>query len=255
MSIFAAVICLMVVNVGEAFSQNPTMITPPEQVLGEADGDPLLAEWKVTNATEVAMTIYVERNFVQTVEPFNYPYVAGAEGSYERFCWGGTCFPYGADSSPISLAFTLQPGDTTGVNAIGTEEWFIADYYPNGIAGLSALEYCFIPTGQGMATTCHTVLYCVDNEECSVGVNDLQAEFSGFSPNPVVGLAGLSYTAPEGGDLVLFDSMGRTVKRIPLNQGRGALWINGEEFDAGVYMYALDVAGSLSQTGRLLIEH
>ena len=66
-SIFATVIFLMAVNAGEAFSQNPTMIAAPEQVFGEANGEPLLAEWKVTNATEVAMTIYVERNFVQPI--------------------------------------------------------------------------------------------------------------------------------------------------------------------------------------------
>jgi hypothetical protein len=242
-------------GLGLLAQSQPTMIDPTLQVFGEAVGAPLLAEWKVTNATEVAMTIYVERNFVQTVEPFNYPYVAGAEGAYERFCWGGTCFPYGADSSPGPLALTLQPGDTTGLNFIGTEEWFIADYYPNGVAGVTALEYCFIPTGQGQDELCHTVLYCADAENCVLGVQEMKTEISGFAPNPVVGLAGLAYTAPNGGHLVFLDLTGRAVKRIALNEGRGVLWINGEEFDPGVYMYALEVAGQLSQSRKLVIEH
>jgi hypothetical protein len=83
----------------------------------------------------------------------------------------------------------------------------------------------------------------------------METEIAGFAPNPVVGLAGLAYTAPNGGHLVFLDLTGRAVKRIALNEGRGVLWINGEEFDPGVYMYALEVAGQLSQSRKLVIEH
>jgi len=243
-------------EVNSTLAQNsPTIIDAPEQVFGEATGEPLVAEWKVTNATDVSLTIYVERHFVQTVEPFNYPYVAGSEGAYERFCWGGTCFPYGTDSSPGPLALTLAPGDTTGYNAIDQEEWLIADYYPNGIAGLTAIEYCFIPTGQGMEEYCHTVLYCADVEDCAVGVEQLnRVEIQHFAPNPVVGLAGLAYSTPQGGNLVFMDLTGRAVKTIVLNCGPGVLWINGSEFAPGVYLYALESDGVLSHARKLVIE-
>ena len=60
----------------------------------------LVAEWFVTNATENAMTLYVERNVLQSVDPLNLPYALNARGAYERFCWG-TCYPYGSASSVV----------------------------------------------------------------------------------------------------------------------------------------------------------
>ena len=62
-------------------------------VVESAHRTALEAEWFVTNATESAMTLSVQRNIMQTVENMNLPYEIGAEGAYERFCWGGTCYP------------------------------------------------------------------------------------------------------------------------------------------------------------------
>ena len=102
-------------------AQGPTLLGPVSVVESDNLDSVMVAEWTVTNATENAMTLYVERNLIQLVDPFNLPYELGAEGAYERVCWGGTCYPYGTGASVLSLAFSLDPGDTTGVNAFGTE--------------------------------------------------------------------------------------------------------------------------------------
>ena len=39
-----------------------------------------------------------------------------------------------SSESAVPLALTLEPMDTTGINAFGAEDWLIADYYPNGVA-------------------------------------------------------------------------------------------------------------------------
>ena len=125
-----AVLACGLVNFTQA--QEPTLIDPVDIVEGLPTDEALEAEWFVTNATENPMTLTVSRNVLQTVETMNLPYEVGGVGAYERFCWGGTCYPYGTASSAVNLALTLAPNDTTGINAFGAEDWLIADYYPNG---------------------------------------------------------------------------------------------------------------------------
>ena len=119
---------------GAVWAQGPTLIDAIDVVEGEPSDTVMVAEWYVTNASDNPMTVYVERNVIQVVDPMNLPYVAGGEGAYERFCWAGTCYPYGSAESAVPLALTLEPMDTTGINAFGAEDWMIADYYPNGVS-------------------------------------------------------------------------------------------------------------------------
>ena len=237
-------------------AQGPTLLGPVS-VVESADLDSVMvAEWTVTNATENAMTLYVERNVIQLVDPFNLPYELGADGAYERFCWGGTCYPYGTGTSVLSLALSLDPGDTTGVNAFGTEEWLISDYYPNGVAGATALEYCFKATEQGVSTVCHTVLFCagLESGECVLSVDGtLEFEVGSLSPNPVVGISGLSYAVPAGGVMNILDLTGRTLKSVLLSPGSGSVWIDANEFAPGTYLYTLESQGRIAHTRKFSV--
>jgi|AOAMet1_18_M0_10_1038524.scaffolds.fasta_scaffold05812_2 hypothetical protein len=237
-------------------AQGPTLINPVEVVEGNPSDTVMVAEWFVTNASENPMTLYVERNVIEVVDPMNLPYEPGNEGAYERFCWAGTCYPYGAASSALSLAITLEPSDTTGINAFGAEDWLISDYYPNGVAGVTALEYCFKATQQGVPDVCHTVLFCAGTEEgeCVVSVgNERHPGFETLAPNPVVGHSSLSYMAPEGGYLLILDLTGREMKRVPLAPGRGMVWIDAQDFDPGVYLHAFESKGRISQTRKFSV--
>ncbi|MBL6646298.1 MAG: hypothetical protein ISP55_07590 [Flavobacteriales bacterium] len=233
-------------------AQGPTLIDAVEVVEGSPTDTVMVAEWLVTNASESPMTLYVERNVLQVVDPMNLPYQAGAEGAYERFCWGGTCYPYGTGSSALPLALTLAPMDTTGINSFGAEDWLISDYYPNGVSGVTALEYCFKATQQGVPEVCHTVLFCtgVEEGECVASLGqEQQPGFEPLAPNPIVGRSVLTYFAPEGGNLVVMDLTGKTVKSVPLAPGRGMVWMDASEFAPGVYLHALQ------QNGRILQAH
>lgn len=243
---------LVVTQVQFTQAQEPTLIDPVDIVEGLPTDEAFVAEWFVTNATENPMTLTVSRNVLQTVETMNLPYEPGAPGAYERFCWGGTCYPYGTAESALALALTLQPNDTTGINAFGAEDWLIADYYPNGEVGATAIEYCFEPTQQGVATVCHTVVFCagIETENCVLSVPQNEVEIQGLAPNPVEGLSSLTYRAPEGGVLRFLDLTGRTVKSVVLSPGQGAVWVDGADFAPGTYLYALEVHGRIGQARK-----
>jgi hypothetical protein len=135
----------------------PTIVADQTTLLADPDtmvaGSTLELHVEVSNETDAAMSLYVTRAFVDTVSPFNYPYSFGVEGSYERFCWGPTCFNYGTDSSPLNAAFlvTLQPGQTTST--------FRADFYPNGVVGESTLKYCFVPVSDPPLQACQELTF------------------------------------------------------------------------------------------------
>lgn len=237
-------------------AQGPTLIDAVDVVEGSPSDTVMVAEWFVTNASESAMTLYVERNVLQVVDPMNLPYEAGAEGAYERFCWGGTCYPYGSGESALPLALTLEPMDTTGINSFGAEDWLIADYYPNGVSGVAALQYCFKATQQGVPDVCHTVLFCagVEEGECVATVEEDRADgFVSLAPNPVVGRSALTYDVPDGGRMLILDLMGRTIKSVALLPGRGMVWIDAADFAPGVYLHALEQNGQIQQTRKFSV--
>ena len=234
-----------------------TLIDPPLVVEGENLDTVMVAEWLVTNGTDNPMTLTVQRNVIQTVDLMNLPYVSGGEGAYERFCCGGTCYPYGTSSSANSLALTLQPSDTTGINAFGAEDWLISDYYPNGQAGATALEYCFSAFEvEAGPPVCHTVLFCAGAEEgeCVLSVGTVQeVSLGALAPNPVVGISGITYVAPAGGELHILDLTGRTLNKVRLAPGQGSVWLDGQEFSPGTYLYALESEGRIGQVRKFSV--
>lgn len=252
----AVMLTLGMLGVTAAQAQGPTLIDPVTVVESDNLDSVMVAEWLVTNATENVMTLSVQRNIIQTVDPFNLPYDITAEGAYERFCWGGTCYPYGTGPSVSSLALVMAPGDTTGLNFTGSPEWLVSDYYPNGVAGATALEYCFSATEQGVPEACHTVLFCAGMEpgECVLSVEEQAGlQLGSLAPNPVVGISALTYSAPAGGALHILDLTGRTLKSVVLAPGGGSVWIDGTEFAPGTYLYALETQGRIGQTRKFSV--
>ena len=238
-------------------AQGPTLIDPVELVESEGADELMVAEWLVTNATENPLTLYVERHVLQAVEPFNLPYVAvGADtlGARERFCWGGSCFNWGTDTSPLVSALTLNPGDTTGTDEWGTEFWLTADYDPLGVEGTTVLEYCLKATQQGVPEVCHAVQFCAGPGGCVLAVEEKEPMSLGsMAPNPVTGISAVSYDAPQGGRLLIVDLTGRTVKSTALAPGSGSVWIDGQELAPGTYLYALEVEGRIGQVRKFSV--
>ena len=133
----------------------------------------------------------------------------------------------------------------------------ISDYYPNGVAGATALEYCFKATEQGVPTVCHTVLFCAATEpgECVLSVNEPQRlQLGALAPNPVVGISALPYLAPQGGVLRILDLTGRTLKSGSASlRAAAACGLTGHEFAPGTYLYALEANGRIGQARKFSV--
>ena len=147
-----------------ALSAQPTIIAPSDTIfaaldtLNELHSGEISLHWDVVNESNSEMTLMCTRNFIETVDPYNYPYVQSlpespVEGAYEKFCWGPLCYNYGTDASSTnsSLLVNLPAG--------ATDTTFIAYYYPNNVLGTTTIEYCFHPVDDVAAGSCHQITY------------------------------------------------------------------------------------------------
>lgn len=233
-----------------------TLIEPVEVFegsLSDPENDEISLHWDVTNLTNDTLDLMVFRNIIQAVDVLNLPYEEGEPGAYDRFCWGPLCYPIGAVSSNTSenLLVTILPG--------GVDTTFICDYYPAGIAGVTALEYCFSPVDNFNASVCHTVLFCLDAENCALGTTEEEStiEWGHITPQPVRGLSTLSYELKSGqpGAVKIFNAAGQEVWSKTVNASRGLIYINGNDFSEGLYFLSLDIEGVEVQTQKFIIQH
>lgn len=225
-----------------------------EGSLSNPEDDVMAFHWDVTNETQDTLVLMASRYIVQIVQPFNLPYVEDAEGAHERFCWGPICYPMGSMHSNTSdgLLVTLLPG--------ATDTTFVGDYYPNGVAGVSAFEYCFYPPGQEELSACHTTLLCVDAETCALSTADLDLGpewgWSFASENPADELMAVSYTLFPGVEATfeLFDLSGTRVQSTSLRGGQGLIWLDTGGLSNGIYLGSMQQEGQI-MTSKLVVSH
>ena len=229
-----------------------------EGSLSDPENDEIAVHWDVANLTTDTLKLIVSRQVVQGVEPFNLPYVEDedgnpAPGAYERFCWGPLCYPYGTAMSNTSpnLVVTILPGET--------DSSFVSDYYPAGVAGVTALEYCFAPVTDINGGVCHTVLFCLDAENCALGTADdeVALEWGLIQPMPVRGLSTLSYQlkAGQSGQVHIYNAAGQAVWSRTVNQSQGLIYIDGNDMAEGLYFLSLEINGARPQTQRFVVQH
>jgi hypothetical protein len=232
----------------------PTLSGAIDQIEGSVSDQVLAFHWDVVNATEDTLVLAATRGIVQLTSPFNLPYVQGGEGSYERFCWGPLCYPFGTMQSNTAdaLLVTLLPGET--------DTTFVGDFYPNNVSGVSAFEYCFHPPGEPALGACQTVLVCIDAAECvlSDGTLDLAPEWGWrfSSAIPADDRVALEYTLFPGVQAVfeLRNLEGALVKEVSLNGGSGVMWLGTADLAEGAYIGAIRQAGEVA-TSKIIVAH
>lgn len=225
-----------------------------EGSLSNPDDNVIAFHWDVVNATDDTLQLMASRYVVQLVEPFNLPYVEGGAGSYERFCWGPLCYPHGTmhSNTANALLVTLEPGET--------DTTFVGDFYPNGVAGVSAFEYCFYPPGQPDLGACQTTLLCIDAAACALSADEVNLGpewgWRFASAVPADRMVAIEYTLFPGSPATfeLRDLSGAVVKTVALNGGQGMVWLDTEAFADGVYLGAITQDGEV-ETAKLVIAH
>lgn len=241
-----------------AISFSTTAQLQLENVVWEVTGsldvpedDEIEAKWDVINAGSETVVLRARRQIIYHPEPFNLPYDQNGSGARERFCWGPLCYQYGTAQTPAteSLLVTIEPGQSN--------DTFKGLYEHMGVAGAAQFRYCFFDVNNGDLEVCQDVLYCVDADVCALNVPSVkQPELSNMGPNPVVGRSAFNYDLGNSTgqrEVVIYNMVGSEVKRILLNNPLGTVFITADDFDAGIYFYALLVNGTPVTTKKFVV--
>lgn len=209
--------------------------------------------WDVLNETEETLDLMVTRAFVDTVSPFNYPYETDENGiplagSYERFCWGQSCFNFGTDASPSNPAFlvSLEPGDTT--------DTFVSDFYPNGVTGTTTLSYCFHQSGPPSLGACHNITFVVTGTVDAVTSMDIAPTgITAMSPNPTDGMVSIRLESARDGMLEFRNLVGQVCHTERVQAGVEMQRVDLNSLAEGIWLVSYKVEGLAVSTKRLVI--
>ena len=203
------------------------------------------AYWDVTNVGEESLDVLVTRSFMEMADPFNFPYVDGEPGSYERFCWGPLCYPFGtvASADQGSALVSLAPADTNNT--------FKADFYPNGVAGVTTIKYCFQTPGNASNAVCHEVTFVVD---ATSNVTELPSGVTcSLMPNPATDFVTLSMNRALDGVVEFRNLVGQVAKRERIQPGVTQQAVNLDGLTEGIWLVSVASEGRVLATQRLVI--
>jgi hypothetical protein len=222
-------------------AQSLALLEPMTQVNGTvaelgATGE-LVAEWGVQNISENFLEVRAKRSVQQNVQ-----------GAINYFCWG-VCFDENTNVSPVSVNQDMNAGDINHT--------FYAHYRPQNNAGEAIIQYCFFNAADPTDETCQTVSYCVD---CVQSVSELNTEIEvgEIYPNPLKGLGSISYnlpSTPKNAKFVIYNMVGEVVKESAVTSKNGILFINGADFESGIYLYSIQMDGKSSAMKKLVVAH
>jgi hypothetical protein len=166
-------------------------------------------------------------------------------GTQNYFCWE-QCYEPPISISPTTI--TLDPGQRM--------DQFYADYKPNGIAGVSTLQYCFYDDTNHADSACVTVRFTAS----PLGVQDVfrgnQSGISESYPNPAKTFANINYALNSGwskAEITVFSMLGSKVKNVNLTGDQGTLKMDVANLPSGMYFYTLSVDGKGISTKKMLV--
>ena len=245
-----------------AIAAQPTIIAPSDTVfvaldtLNSLHAGEISLHWDVVNESNSEMILMCTRSFIDTVSPYNYPYIqslpeALVEGAYERFCWGPTCYNYGADASSTNSSYLVN------IQAGATESTFIPYYYPHNVLGTTTIEYCFHPVDDIDAGSCYQITYvstataAIKNDLDNLGFSSIATVY----PNPLEGTGWLEYDIRVGevGDVVFRDLAGKEIMRESGLVLSGKIAINSDKLTQGLCFCTLEIDGFAVRTERLVV--
>ena len=254
---FFGILGLFVSMSAQAQFSAPTLLGTTDTVYIDLDtlgaAGVVAVYWDVLNDTEETLDLMVTRTLVDTVSPFNYPFETDEdgvplEGSYERFCWGQSCFNFGTDASPAIPGFfvTLEPGDTT--------DTFVSDFYPNGVTGTTTLEYCFHQDGPPSLGACHELTFVVTGSVDAV-TSPTQAKtgIAQMMPNPASDAVQIRFENARDGVIEFRNLVGQVCRTEMVQAGATLQRLDLEGMADGIWLVSYKVDGLAVSTKRLVI--
>ena len=170
-----------------------------------------------------------------------------APGHESYFCWSINC--YGPPTNLSTDTVHLSPG--------ADDNSFKGYLSPiSGTDGTNVVEYCFFDYNTPQDSICVTFTYVFDQ---SLSVGDLSAEqiFSNPYPNPANQYVMFSYDLSQNkkGIIQIHNLLGSIVKKFPLTDKRGVIYLPISDLNAGVYFASLIADGTKLVTRRIVVSH
>ena len=254
---FSGILGLFVSMSAQAQFSAPTLLGTTDTVYIDLDtlgaAGVVAVYWDVLNDTEETLDLMVTRTLVDTVSPFNYPFETDEdgvplEGSYERFCWGQSCFNFGTDASPAIPGFfvTLEPGDTT--------DTFVSDFYPNGVTGTTTLGYCFHQDGPPSLGACHELTFVVTGSVDAVtSPTQAKTDIAQMMPNPASDAVQIRFENARDGVIEFRNLVGQVCRTKMVQAGATLQHLDLEGMADGIWLVSYKVDGLAVSTKRLVI--
>ena len=254
---FSGILGLFVSMSAQAQFSAPTLLGTTDTVYIDLDtlgaAGVVAVYWDVLNDTEETLDLMVTRTLVDTVSPFNYPFETDEdgvplEGSYERFCWGQSCFNFGTDASPAIPGFfvTLEPGDTT--------DTFVSDFYPNGVTGTTTLGYCFHQDGPPSLGACHELTFVVTGSVDAVtSPTQAKTDIAQLMPNPASDAVQIRFENARDGVIEFRNLVGQVCRTEMVQAGATLQHLDLEGMADGIWLVSYKVDGLAVSTKRLVI--
>ncbi|MDA3910743.1 MAG: T9SS type A sorting domain-containing protein [Bacteroidales bacterium] len=189
------------------------------------------AHFKIKNTSGADIEVVVKKEYISIVE-----------GTYNDFCWAGTCL-----TGPI-----MESSNMT-VAAGAEQEDFDLHYHCQGIEGTTTIRY----TAFDQANPTDSVDFLVNYV---VGVNAIEnlngdVLISNVYPNPAKNTAKLDFNLQVNQKLQcdVYDMLGKLVYSESAN-GQGAIDIPVRKLPTGTYFCRLILDGELVETQKLMIQ-
>jgi hypothetical protein len=164
-------------------------------------------------------------------------------GSVNYFCWDN-CYP-------PNVYVSLGPLE---IGAGQTNNAFIGEYQPMNISGQSVVRYVFYVQSNPSDSVCFRALF----NAYPTGLEDPEvAAVTRVYPNPCGPVTTVEYRNSLQGPalLVLRNTLGLTVREIPVPGGAGSVTLNTGDLADGIYFCSLVLNGKNVSVRKIIVNH
>jgi hypothetical protein len=212
---------------------------------GSLPNNTTIYKYGLSSADEIISYVFVKNNSA-TAKDVKVKKIETAlqHEAQVAFCWG-VCYTPEVFVSPDSI--TIDAGATNSTD-------FSGHYYPNGIVGISTVQYVFYDA----ADPTDNVSVNINFDTYPLGVTKLsEMAFSDAYPNPSNNYVNFSCSVRLDSDakLIIRNVIGLVVKEAIVRNESGKISLNTSDLADGVYFYSLLVNGNSQFTKKLIIRH
>ena len=197
-----------------------------------ANFNTIAEHFKIANTSGSAIEVKVKKIYINVVE-----------GTFNDFCWAGSCLP----------ATTLVSPGSTNIPSGGEQEDFDIHYHCQGIEGTSRIMYVAFDKNNPDDSVSFTVNYVVGNSS----VTDVfgKTVIGDIYPNPAGSQASIDYNLPSGSslDIVVYDMLGKEVMSFEL-ESSGILRMPLGDLERGTYFCRYLLDDKLVETQKLIVK-